>query len=90
MTGITPPCPTGSEREATFMRAVWERLWGGQSRVIATPGAIVNATTRGFSITPTARGNTSGATVRVLLCDPETGEAKYYLMAGRVDPDQTA
>lgn len=80
MIGALPPRPTGSDAAARFMQWVWDSL---QSlRVTDTPGALVNRTTRGFSVVPTARGG-GGAKIEVSVCDPSTGEVKLYALVGR-------
>lgn len=48
-----PALPTGSGPDATFMRAVWQKLWGGGVRVQDATGQRVNRTTRGTYVVQT-------------------------------------
>jgi hypothetical protein len=56
MIGTRPPRPTGNSREAIFMQAVWDKLWGAGSpelRVNDVSGQRTQRTTRGtFTIAP--------------------------------------
>lgn len=59
--GIVPKRPVGTTPEAIFMQAVWDKLWGGQSRVQDVSGQRVNRTTQGTVTIPNARPRAGGA-----------------------------
>src|ERR1039458_3783422 len=89
MAGYTPPRPTGNDKQARFMQSVWDRLWGGETRVNDVSGQRTNRTTRGtFTLgTPAAIGGGGGVIMQVvsyhqdatngdyLVCQPDGGGA---------------
>ena len=59
MIGYRPPRPMGSSPEALFMQAVWDKLWGSETRLNDVSGQRVSRTLNDVSgqrVSRTTRG----------------------------------
>jgi hypothetical protein len=56
MIGFRPARPVGTSPEALFAQAVWDKLWGSESRVGDVSGARTQRTTRGTHVIQTGEG----------------------------------
>lgn len=84
-----PPRPEGATNHIAHHQGIWDALYAG-GLIASTPTVKVAFTNGNYQLHATAKpGGGGGAKIRVLLCDPDTGEAKYYNIVGELDPDQT-
>lgn len=50
MRGYIPPRPSGTTREARFDQAVWDALWGPESRIVNSSTIKVSKTSMGVEL----------------------------------------
>lgn len=84
MKGFRPPRPTGSDKEARYHQAVWDRVFGSESKLNSTSTVTVDETSKGFFFhAAAARGGSAPASVSLTLfqVDSDAGE---YLACKRV------
>lgn len=90
MNGFIPPKPVGSGRDAMFMRAVWDRLFGPEGQLCNTPTVKVAKTSSGIflrAVNITSGGGITDCNGHAMSCQEITfcdsgGNVKKMMVIG--------